>query len=240
MKHFALFLSLATFTVLLPWRVTASVPDSLLVQYQKLNDITQEAKLLSANTQTPKDLKHNSPRILVLKKQMENLEQRTPELFENNDMIKLYKMYTEYMTRIEENVERYKEILLIDSLHITLCKWSPRFDSLLNVGRQYVSHKAADSVRSVKRYADDWWIQIYNLHESNRSYFDYDKQLKTEYEKIDKTRSEIRDLVEKEKPKFREILMLVAVVIGVVTMVVSIVASRIKSRKMSNETYFQI
>lgn len=240
MKHNIFSIALLIVYMTLYSHGTAAVPDSLQYAYQKLEEISKEAKSLNYDITTPADLKRNSSKINILKKRMSNLEQRTPEIFDNKEMIKLYNLYNEYMLGIDDKVEQYKEYLLVDSLQNTLKQWLPRFDSLLSVGQQYVSRREVDSVRSVKRYSEDWWNKINALRESNKSYFESDEQLKKNYASIDKARCEIRELEEKERPKVREILMLVAVIIGVVTLVVSIVTSIIKSKKMSNDTYLKI
>lgn len=228
--------------IALSFQAMSAVPDSLLEVRQKMILCLNDARDLSQAINTPSDLYNNETQLKLLETRMDNLKNRYPEIFDNKELYRIFEQYNRCMDGIKRKVEANQSRLLLDSLRLVMEMLSPTFDSLLDVGIYYADHKYGDSVRMVKRKAEDLWQQTHTMHESNPSIFSSDEELKDGYGHISYIKGEIADLSEKERIKIKDLIIVVGVAIAAVSMVAGMVGTRIRSRKLmkSDDTNFQI
>ena len=219
--------------LLVPFLSKASIPDSLTVVSDKLNELIRNIEQCDRNIITSDDLALYSSRL----EQLRDSRNRLQTLYPLSDYDELWNLAArfDYCDRnITERVadwEKKKQcLLLIDKMN-TL---SLSFDSLLSLGQDYASRKSADSVRSIKLRADDQWGKVDKLKSSAEDDFEADS-LKALYKHVEYVRAKIQDLPEKEPVKPRDILLVAAALVAAVAMILTLIRS-ISISKKSKET----
>lgn len=230
MNKFLLFLAFGT-CFLLSANAAPSL-DSLRAAENQLTSIVKEAQKLGELINTPGDKALYDLDLSMMEKRMSRLEQDYPMVVTDEYLSQLYKQYLGALKTIDDNLVRYRRGQVQDSLLKVMSVWPPRFDSLFSVGRVYAENKEADSVRMVKGQSDEWWMSINEAHRTYSDYFDSDETLRRHIQHIEQTRTEIRNLSEKERIKLRDILLVGGVLVSVLAIVGGMIGNRIKSKKL--------
>ena len=228
------FLLAALLSILLvPHHVQASIPDSLTVVSDKLNELIRNIEQCDRNIITSDDLALYSSRL----EQLRDSRNRLQTLYPLSDYDELWNLAARFdycdrniTERVADWEKKKQRLLLIDKMN-TL---SLSFDSLLSLGQDYASRKSADSVRSIKLRADDQWGKVDKLKSSAEDDFEADS-LKALYKHVEYVRAKIQDLPEKEPVKPRDILLVAAALVAAVAMILTLIRS-ISISKKSKET----
>lgn len=219
--------------LLLPLLSKASIPDSLAVVSDKLNELLRNIEQCDRNIITSDDLALYSSRLEQLRDSRNRLQASYP-LSDYDELWNLVARFDYCDKCISERVAEWEKkrqrMALIDKMN----GFSLSFDSLLALGEEYVSRKSADSVRSIKLRADDQWQQVDKLKSSSEDEFEGDS-LKALYKHVEYVRAKIQDLPEKERVKVRDILLVAAALVAALAMILTLVRS-ISISKKSKET----
>ena len=219
--------------LLVPFLSKASIPDSLTVVSDKLNELIRNIEQCDRNIITSDDLALYSSRL----EQLRDCRNRLQTLYPLSDYDELWNLAARFdycdrniTERVADWEKKKQRLLLIDKMN-TL---SLSFDSLLSLGQDYASRKSADSVRSIKLRADDQWGKVDKLKSSAEDDFEADS-LKALYKHVEYVRAMIQDLPEKEPVKPRDILLVAAALVAAVAMILTLIRS-ISISKKSKET----
>ena len=219
--------------LLVPFLSKASIPDSLTVVSDKLNELIRNIEQCDRNIITSDDLALYSSRL----EQLRDCRNRLQTLYPLSDYDELWNLAARFdycdrniTERVADWEKKKQRLLLIDKMN-TL---SLSFDSLLSLGQDYASRKSADSVRSIKLRADDQWGKVDKLKSSAEDDFEADS-LKALYKHVEYVRAKIQDLPEKEPVKPRDILLVAAALVAAVAMILTLIRS-ISISKKSKET----
>lgn len=235
-------LKLLFFLLMTPMALRASVPDSLMEAKGKLTEYVKEAQQLTMLIVAPSDMQVYSTDLNILQKKMSMLEQRWPQILENEELTRLYRKYQHCMDGLQPKMEAYTRRLLQDSLHREMHRLGPQMDTLLAQSTRFADKKMADSVRSVKQRANDIWVQVAALRERYASILNSDQELKESISHVEYVKSQIMALSENEPTKPRDILLVVGVVVAALSMIGGTIGGIVRSRRFrkSDENCFEL
>lgn len=214
-------------------RNSRALPDSLIEVRYRLENLLLDMQRCERDIVTPGDYSRYKYRIEQLRDTKDAIRSQYP-VSEHDELWSYISGFSECEERIEQKIAEWLKEEESYEVIEKMILFSRSFDSLYAKGSDYSVRKSVDSLRSVKKRAEDKWSEIGELKTKSGDIFEQDS-VKALYKRIGKTKDKIQDLPEKEKMKVREILLVVAAIIAAVTMIITLIRSIMMTKK-SKET----